>query len=774
MKSINGFITDIDYSAEEDGTKVYIYGKLENGESFVSIHSLTPYFFIKESDYNKNKKLFQKFNIEKTKLTNFKGEKITKVSHKIHTELNKLHHVIHKKMETYEADVKPSNRFIIDNNLSGSISISGDYQSSERVNRIYVNQTIKPSSQRIDLKVVSIDTESDKQGNLYCIGLYSSNYKKCFIVSDKKLNNATPCKTEEECLEKFREELIKLDPDVLTGWNFIDFDLVFLQDLFKKHKIKFDIGRNNDNLRLRIEGNFFRSSSASITGRQVLDGLNLIKDPFIQEAPLIRNANFESYTLEDVSRAILNKGKLLAGKERHKEIIELYNNNQQKLVDYNLMDCQLVYEILDKTKMIDLLTERSELTGLTFDRLAGSIAAFDSLYLREARSRNLVSPTTVFTKTEERIIGGYVYSSNPGIYNNVLVFDFKSLYPSIIKTFNIDPASLLEKPEKDSIESPNKAYFRNSRGILPEIIDKLHQAREKAKRESRDLANYAIKITMNSFFGVLASPNCRYYNFNMANSITHFAQFIIKLTAKEIEKLGYKIIYQDTDSCFVETNLEKNKNPKISVEIQNHINDFYKNYIKKEYGRESFLELEFKKLYLALMIPKVRGKEEAAKKRYAGLIEKEGKEELDIVGLEAIRGDWTEAAQDFQKELLLKTFHHESVDKFIKDFIKKIKSGELDRKLVYRKSIRKNLEEYTKTTPPHVKAARKMIKLEGNIIEYLITDDGPEPIQNLKHKIDYEHYIKKQIEPIANQILILLGKDLGDSMKSQKQARLFF
>ena len=207
--------------------------------------------------------------------------------------------------------------------------------------------------------------------------------------------------------------------------------------------------------------------------------------------------------------------------------------------------------------------------------------------------------------------------------------------------------------------------------------------------------------------------------------------------------------------------------------MESHINEFYKKMIKAKYKRESFLELQFDKHFLSLMIPSLRGEDRGAKKRYAGLVEKDGKESVEIVGLEAIRGDWTESAREFQRELLDKVFHKEEVAEFIRKYVKKLQEGKLDSKLVYRKSIRKNLAEYTKTTPPHVKAARKMDKLEGNVIEYYITLDGPEPIQKIKHKIDYEHYIEKQIKPIANQILSLFGKNFDDLIKSSKQTKLF-
>ena len=776
---MKGFIIYTDYINQNEKTTVRLFGKLEDGKSFCTLHTLEPYFYIRKEDKKHLPKTLESKQIEETKLSTFKNESVIKITAENQTELNKISSELQRnKINTFEADIKPAQRFIIDNDLYNSVEISGEYEPSEKIDRVYKNPKVKPSSFIPELKIVSIDIESDKTtNNLFCIGLYSKNYKKNFIITDKKVEHAVSCKNEAECLEKFKQELLKLDPDIITGWNLIDFDLKILQGMFNKHKIPFDLGRTNEPSSLRIESSFFRSSSADITGRQVLDAMNLIQDPFIQEAPSIKNAEFESYTLEDVSQVILGKGKVIKGKNRHDELEHLYKTGTreslQKLADYNLIDAQLVYEILEKTKMIPLAIERTMLTGLQFDKLTASIAAFDSLYLREARKRNLVCPTTVYGRKEERLKGGYVFSSKPGIYNNVLVFDFKSLYPSVIKTFNIDPSSYLGKSkgkEKDAIESPNKVYFKNTNGILPEMIGNLHSAREKAKKEKREFSNYALKIIMNSFWGVLASQNCRFFDFDMASAITSFARNVIQLTASEIEKKGYKVIYMDTDSCFVASNLEKQKANQLGTELQDFINHFYKDYVKKNHNRESYLELQFQKQYLSMMIPMIRMKlskkakakaeenkgklkpEEkqegiAAKKRYAGLLEKNGKEELEITGLEAIRGDWTEAAGEFQKEILMKVFHKEEITKFIKDYIKKITSGKLDKQLIYRKSIRKDLDEYTKTTPPHVKAA--------------------------KHRPDYEHYIDKQIKPIANQVLVLFNKDFDEIIQQGKQAKLF-
>jgi len=774
---MKGYIVYSTYKIIEGAAEIHLFGRLENGQSFFASQLFEPYFFIKTSDISKVKKYLSKFKVEETSLTNFKGEKVAKIAHSLPSEINNLYREIHKLADTYETDIKPVQRFFIDNDLLGSVEIQGEHESSEKVDRIYKNPTLKPVQFIPKLKILSLDIESDKKTNkLFCIGLHSENYKKNFFVTNKKLENTISCKTEEECLRKFRDEIMKFDPDIITGWNLIDFDLKLLQYLFSKHKINFDLGRDNQEAKIRIENNFFKSSSANFPGRQILDALNLIRDPFIKEAPSIKNAKFDTYTLDDVSKTILGTGKLIKGRKRHEELEKLYHTDQQKLVDYNLLDCKLVYDIMDKTKIIDLAIERSQLTGMPLDKITASIAAFDSLYIREARKRGLVSPTTHYSQKESKIIGGYVQTPPHGIYHNVLVLDFKSLYPSIIKTFNLDPASYLGKnKEKNSIESPNKVYFKNQDGILTDILQKLHEARELAKKNSRELANYSIKIIQNSFYGVLASPNCRYFDFDLASSITNFGRQIIQLTAKEIEKKGFKVIYSDTDSNFVETKLEKNKALLLGKEIQEQINNFYQNWVKENYNRKSFLELEFEKLYISLMFPLTRTKdsEKAAKKRYAGLIEKNGKEELEIVGLEAIRGDWTEAAQEFQRELLLKVFKKEPLEIFIREYIKNIKEGKFDNKLLYKKSIRKDLTEYTKTTPPHVKAARQLDALDSNIIQYYITKEGPEPLQKLKHKLDYDHYVEKQIKPIANQVLALLGKDFDSLINSSKQKTLF-
>jgi len=759
---MKGFIIDSTYRIINDKPFVFLFGKLENKETFVFIKHFKPYFFIKESDLNKAKKI-EKIEFEEIALKDFDGKKVVKIL------VDKPSDVVHVRdtfhdanISTYEADIRYSQRFILDHELRSSVDITGDYEYQDDI-RVYKDAAIKPSNWMPDLKVLSLDIETNaKTGDIYVVSVATDNVKKSF-VNNRKVKGAIFCKDEEEVIEKFVEAVREIDPDLITGWNLIDFDLKHLQERARIYKKDLMIGRDGSLIKLRIVSDFFKNSTADVAGRVIVDALNLIRSSFIK---------LEDYKLETAALKFLGKGKLLKFKNivKYQEIDRLYKEDAKKLVAYNLLDAELPLEILKESGALNLAIQKSFLTGMNLDRVSASIASLDSLYLPKARKKGLVCNTLHYNVKEKGIKGGFVMESKPGIYDNILVLDFKSLYPSIIKTFNIDPASFVKSCKgKDLVKAPNGACFKNEEGILPSIISELWLEREEVRKQKNELARYAIKTLMNSFFGVLASPNCRFFNMKVANAITHFGQHLLKLTKTIIEKKGYEVIYQDTDSCFVKSKAKNLKEAeKIGKELEIHINNYYDKHIKKEYKRKSFLEMEYEKCYSKFLMPKLRKSEAGAKKRYAGLL----KGKVDIVGLEAVRGDWTKLAKEFQEEMLKKLFKGENLEKYIRDFVAKLRKGKFDDLLIYTKSLRKPLKEYTKTTPPHVKAARLLDKVESKKIKYVITDEGPEPVQKIKHSIDYEHYIQKQLKPLADSILTFLNSDFEDVLKGNKQKSL--
>ena len=766
---MNGFILYPTYRIEGNKALVYLFGRLENGESFLTISDFHPYFFIKESDLKKALQC-QEFKHEKTAFADFKGNKVIKVILNLPKEVPPLRQALEAEgVACYEADIRFAYRFLIDHGLQGSLDIQGDYKQGNRVDRIYTHPVLKPSDHfPSNLRVLSIDIEMDESGKrIFCISLYTNDFQKVIIHTDKKLKNAISVPSEEELLRTFSDLVLKLDPDILTGWNMIDFDLFKIHELFKKYKLPFQLGRTEWECKLRRYESFFQDSTADFAGRMVLDGMSLLKWNFIR---------LDDYKLETAAQTFLGEGKLIEGgiANRCQEVEKFYKTDQQKLVDYNLKDSELVYRIIEKTGVLKLSIQRSLLAGMQLDRVKASIASLDSVYLKELRKRKIVAPSSGYDEREERIKGGYVMESKPGIYDFLIVCDFKSLYSSIICTFNIDPYSFVEDCKgKNLIKAPNGACFRNEEGVLPMLIQHLWAQRDAAKKEKNPVASFAIKTLMNSFFGVLANPTCRFYSNAIANAITHFGQHLIKMTAKKIEEMGYEVIYSDTDSVFINSRADSlEEAEKIGERVQKEIDRFFTDHVAKEYVRKSFLDLEFEKTYVRFLMPKVRSGEEGSKKRYAGLLLKDGKEQVQFVGLEAVRRDWTELAKRFQHALFDKVFHKQEVADFIRSFVKDLKAGKFDNLLVYKKAIRKELAEYTKTTPPHVKAARMMGSLETNLIEYVMTLNGPQPIP-AKSKIDYEHYIDKQLKPIADTVLIFFNQKFDDILKGSEQRTLF-
>jgi len=763
---MKGFIVYPTYRLVDNKALVYLFGRLENGDSFLTINEFKPYFFIKKEDVEKLKKLKTdvKYAVEESDFRNFKEEKVSKVILNIPRDVPSLRKELEeKKVECYEADIRFVYRFLIDHNIKGTMDIEGNYKKGTHVNRIFQEPKLKPAEYEPKLKVLSVDIETDMNAQeIYCISMVYDHHKKALLVSETEVDNAETFETEKEMLEKFKEVIIGIDPDIITGWNLIDFDLLKIKERFDKYKIEFSIGRAEWPASLRIQSEFFRDSSAEIPGRMALDGIHLLKTSFVR---------LEDYKLGTAAKVFLNEKKLIDEENKGEEIEIMYKKHPEKLVEYNIKDAQLVLDVLNKNKIIELTIERSLLTGMQLDRVKASIASLDSLYLRETRKRKYVCPSANFNESDEQIKGGFVRDSTPGIYDFIDVFDFKSLYPSIIRTFNIDPLSMDPKGE---IKAPNGARFKNTNGILPDLIQHLWEQRDKAKKRKDEIASFAIKIHMNSIFGVTANPTCRFYSLEMANAITHFGQFIVKNTATEIEKLGYKVIYGDTDSVFVETkadNIDEAK--KTADKIQKYINDFYEEWTKKNYKRKSFLYLEFDKCFVRFLMPRIRGSEVGAKKRYAGLVIEDGKEKIEFTGLEFVRRDWTDLSKKFQMEMFDRIFHKKEVAEYIKTFVNDLKKGKYDDLLIYRRSIRKSLAEYTKTTPPHVKAARKLGKITSNIISYVMTVNGPEPIQNNKSKIDYEHYIDKQIKPLADSVLVFYNIKFDDILKGNRQTSLF-
>jgi DNA polymerase-2 len=668
----------------------------------------------------------------------------------------------------YEADIRPPDRFLMERFITASVEIDGGHAEGASI----IDCKLKPVDDfRPTLKMVSIDIETSAQGDLYSIALEGCGQRQVYMLGPEN-GAAGPldfdldyCASRKEMLEKLARWFQAHDPDVVIGWNVIQFDLKILQEHAEKYGVPLAIGRDGKAVDWREHGVRRGYFFAPTPGRIVIDGIDALKSAMW---------NFPSFSLEQVSQSLLGEGKSIDDPySRMAEIERRFREDKPALASYNLHDCELVTRIFAKTRMLDFMIERASATGLQADHVGGSIAAFSHHYLPRMHREGYVAPN-VGDIPEAPFPGGFVLDSTPGLYDSVLVLDYKSLYASIIRTFLVDPVGLVEGMNavdpRTTVPGMKGTVFSREKHPLPTIVTQIWQRRDVAKREKNEPLSQALKLLMNSFCGVLGAPGCRFFNPKLVSSVTLRGHEMMLETRRLVEKEGYDVIYGDTDSIFVWLKRRHSEEEAIAVgqRLVDKVNRWWRDSLRDKYGLESWLELEFDTHYHRFFMPTIRGTDEGSKKRYAGLmIETDGTEEVVYRGLETARTDWTPLAQQFQQGLYRRIFKSEPYQDFVRDYVAKTSSGAFDDLLVYRKRLRRRLGDYTRNVPPQVRAARIADDYNAKIgrprqyqnggwISYVMTVSGPEPLECRQSRIDYTHYLTRQLQPIADSILVHL------------------
>ena len=673
----------------------------------------------------------------------------------------------------HESDIKPHDRYLMERFINAGFSATGVVRQRDGY-REMISPKLKPSDYSGKLTLASIDIETQGlSGRLYSIAIHSGNHAEVLMVAESEvaaedgyLVQSFP--NEKALLEGFISRLLQLDPDILIGWNVINFDLDFLSKRCQALGVPFAPGRGGEACAILQPGASGQMRIARIPGRAVLD--DTLRAAFW---------SFESFSLENVSRQLLGRGKTIAEADRVGHINHLYQHDKAALARYNIEDTRLVTEIFEHADLINFAVQRARMTGLPIDKTGGAVQTFDNLYLPRLHRKGYVAPATSGGEGRNSP-GGYVLDSEPGLYRSVIVLDFKSLYPSIIRTFLIDPLGLArgrmnadDSSAQSVVPGFEGALFSRSEHILPGLIEELWGKRDEAKADNNQALSQAIKIIMNSLYGVLGSGGCRFHHHQLASSITRRGHEIILASKQQIENGGYRVIYGDTDSLFVLLGdaVSVDEAGSIGFALQKQLNVYWRRLLQDTYKLESHLEVEYETHYLRFVMPTIRGSESGSKKRYAGLVEgKNGDTKVVFKGLEAVRTDWTPMAREFQRSLYAKVFNDEPVDQLVKETLAGLLDGQFDEKLVYRKRLRRKLSDYTRNVPPHVQAARKQANPQA-WISYVITVNGPEPCDDRQSPIDHQHYVDKQLEPVADGILHFLGSSF--QMITSAQIELF-
>jgi len=811
----NLLILDADYTLEDDKGVVRLFCNDENGKTILVLDStFEPYFYTLPSKGKIEilKKKIENLDTKKLETKILKVETVEKEWMNEETKLIKITIDNPRKIpdvrneikrwaeveETYEYDIPFYKRYIMDKQIEpmnwieveGETNDKGSYQ---------VDYIIKASSVKkiqlkkdIDFKILAFDTEwvdEDGKARLIMLSMACSDGHKKVLTTyhwDKKPDYVEVLADEKAIIEKFLQTIKEKDPDFLVGYNSDGFDIPKLKDKAIESKISLKLGRDNVPVHVARRG---RISSAKMKGRIHIDLFGFI------DHILSSSMRSEVMTLDEVARELLGTGKK---KMKYEEMVDIWRNKKdmERLAEYSLWDSELTIKL--SHLILPQIFTLSRLTGLLpFDCTRYTYSQLvEGFFMRKAVEDNVLIPNRPKTEEIEKrkmapvYKGGMVIEPKKGIHSNVLVFDFRSLYPTIIVSHNIDPGTFNTEPCKKKIEVPeSKWYFcQDKKGFIPEHLEEIINARKKIKEEMKkgkkgseewgrlNNEQYALKILANATYGYLGYFGAKWFKRECGASAAAFGRHYINKVLDLAKEKGFEIIYGDTDSLMVRIPKE------LSVKKIKELGEKFTNEVNEKLP--GIIELEFRDLYEGGIFVARHTGEVGAKKRYA-LIDYDGN--LEIRGFETVRRDWCELSKKIQRDVLttiLKERDPMKAVQLVRDTIKKIKDGDVKLEdLVIFEQVTRPLSEYEQIGP-HVKAAQKAKSRgrpvgEGSVIGFVIVkgsgsiSDRAEPIEDVKpNQYDPDYYINNQILPASMRVLKALGYTENQVLSGKVQASL--
>lgn len=778
--SLKFCLLDADY-VMEDVPVIRLFGVDESGKSVIVLDRMfRPYFYSmpdkKIETLLKKSKMVTGMEHTKKRL-GMKDVDVLKVFVDSPPNVPAVRDIIKQHTDCYEYNINFYKRYMIDNRFYPLewLEVSGDVKECKGFDCCIEAFEIKKSNGgKPRFRIMAFDIEV-VDGKIIMISLAGSGFRK--VITYKKAKNAFVVKNEKELLEEFVETVNKHDPDIIVGYNSDGFDFEVLANRSRDNKVEMRLGRNGEMLRFARR---VRSSSAKIMGRVHIDLFAYVNNLMAQQL------QSEIFTLNEVAKELIGEGKEEATMD---DIISMWKNDTDRLADYCEKDSVLALKLSEN--ILIQIFELSRVSGqLPFDTCRSTFGLLSEWFLlRKAGEKNIIAPNNPhWDEIQERrarsFAGGYVKEPVQGLHENIDVFDFRSLYPSVIATFNISPETLTRnKPGVYKVPEHAHAFLKKPRGFVSETVKELIERRREIKsrhpssEEERKEINehqFALKILANATYGMLGNGGARWYSRECAESAAAYGRFYIKETISKAEKSGFVVLYGDTDSLFV-----KKQNGRIEKTAEEFLEK-----INKELP--GMLELELQGIYVkGLFVPQRLGAY-TAKKRYA-LIDKQGN--LTIRGLETVRRDWCILARQLQHDvirLVLSGKEKEAVKK-VHETVSAVRKRKIDLKdVAIQTQLGKSLDEY-KAVGPHVAVARKLQKegheiREGMVLSYIITkgdkkasiSSRAEPADRVKiEDYDADYYINNQVLSVALRVLSVLGYKEEDFIENNIKLKRF-
>jgi DNA polymerase I len=836
---MNFQIIDADYTYNDGKPVVRLYGRDGSGNSVCcSVPDFEPYFYVKAppesadilkegfKEYIKQIEVVHRFEpigyfkntVSMLKIILYDPKGVPAIRNEVRKMVD----------EVYETDILFRNRYMVDSGLGGMGWAAAEHEgnsddaeilssiriSSRKVEPIDILKNAPFRHLAFDIECLPLHGAMPEPENspivLISLAFAPEFYgKKTLVLVGKNTRagvDVESCGSEEEMLRRFFNIIREYDPDILLGYNSNSFDIPYIVERVKALNRKGSwiepiAGRDGRTLYYRKIGNVTR---VSVMGRIAVDVLPLLRREFSLKQYTLRNAAKELLGLEKLDIPFL-------------EMEAYWNDNGEKLakfIEYSRRDSELALAFLLKLRLLDKYIALARVSGTLLQDIldGGQTQMVENLILREYMLHDRVLPTRpTGEKSDERydegeeLAGAEVLPPKKGLLENIVILDYKSLYPTIMMAHNLCYTTEVigERPD-DVIVAPKGGVFVSRdvlKGIIPSILEELLNRRQATRAKMKtanqeeyrvlDATQLALKILLNSFYGYSGYARARLYSLTLASAVTSFGRENILRTKKLIEEdikeiilkdgrafkkdeikdgklIGLSVVYGDTDSVFVHL-LNKELTFDEAQLVGNSIASTVTDSLVKP------MELVFDSFARRAIF--------IAKKRYALLIlEKSAqgmKEKIKVKGMETVRRDWcglTTKTVERVLELVLKEGKVDDAVELVKDTINRIRSmdagkdSELFEDLILTRQYTKKIESY-KNKQPHVTVIEKLQKRGivanvGDRIPFVILAgkgmfveraEDPEYAKEKKMPLDVDYYINKQILPPVERILADFG-----------------
>jgi DNA polymerase I len=767
---ITFWLLDINYEVGDKGAETWLWGVKDTGERVLIIErSFLDYFYavleeeadpatvVEEIKKEDNPSIVKLEHVQRRLFG--KAVNVVKVYCRDPDAMPKCARALRQVegiSDCLEDDVRFSMRYLIDNNVvpcgwhevesteeKPSVNAQADLVCETRSRPKFLEKSDVPQLRILGFKTVFYSREgSPKPNRNPVIGISvttnQSATKQFWVGEDRD---------DKPVLEAFAAYVRDFDPDIIVGYGVNATDWPYLVERCRMHGIHLYVDRTKTEPHTSIYGH------VSITGRANVD----LSD-YADEFPEVKVKTLENLAdhlgimkIED--RTVIEDV----------EVADYWDDEKKrdKLKQFIRDDAYCVMGIGEA--ILDFAIQLSNLVGLPLDHVGAAAAGFRVEWFLVKRTHGLEELIPKRVEQPYRPYpGAIVLEPKPGLHDNVVALDFKSMYPNIMINYNLSPDTYVPPeeplPKEDVYETPEvkhkfrkepPGFYKQALSDLITVRDKIRSRMKTADPKSTeyrvlDARQKAVKVITNAMYGYAGWTGARWYMKPVAEAAAAWGRHTITNTISMAEKEGLNIVYGDTDSVFA-----KNEPAKIDGLLVE---------IKKKLG----LEVSRDKTYVRIFFTE-------AKKRYAGLLS-DG--QLDIVGLEVMRGDWALVAKKVQEnvlEIILKEQSPTKAAASVQQFIRELRQKRVPyRDLVIWKTLTKPPDEY-EVRAAHVEAAR-LLKQKGwelavgDKVGYVVVTGTGRLYERVKPytyadygEVDVEYYVTKQVAPAAARILDSFG-----------------